>query len=594
VLKRCAVLCLLASCEGTTPYAQQQETGTKQQALITHTFDFATQAPERMAIMFTMAWFGISSNPAIEPQNPPGKDADYRNWNAGGTPCAMATSDASKSAACIRMGVNNACVEMDATGALQRTISSRRRPLTGIWSGTGRDVESQRKIDLMLSMVRRPGCRSDDGARLDLWTMQNNSIKLSSKYVATNPDTSADFPYRTMMAMFARADAAGMRGVIMPGFDETFYFHFSSNVGLGACDDSAGNPRATCISALEDDLRDLVLEAQQHPSAFVVNGKVVLFIYTDSYVPNVPTPAEWRDTVLPAVRAAANSDFYVIGVNGDPTYFEAFDALAPWLAFSTYNNATGTTVYQDSLTHTVKRHQALIAGVGAYPGRLVFGGLTPGFDDWTRNWSGPCQERQLPPDSPRDPELMTAQSDFFYGCMNDGGCITQPSVVGHYDFRGFVGETWDDWTEGSHFEPDVSEGPDKLVRLRQLLGRAFGDVYPDTAGDTRLKNRWLSYGQARNGLGGDAGIPPVTDLSCDPDAGTSVDAGTSDAGSATDAGTHDAGTPDAGTAKPDAGSSPPDAGTGSSTPNPCHCSAAGSPFLLALLALARRRRRRPS
>jgi hypothetical protein len=146
----------------------------------------------------------------------------------------------------------------------------------------------------------------------------------------------------------------------------------------------------------------------------------------------------------------------------------------------------------------------------------------------------------------------------------------------------------------------VSEGPDKLVRLRQLLGRAFGDVYPDTAGDTRLTNRWMSYGQARNGLGGDAGIPPVTDLSCDPDAGTPVDAGTNDAGSATDAGVHDAGVADAGTAKPDAGSSAPDAGqppqnndagTGTVTPNHCNCTAAGSPVFIALLALARRRRR---
>jgi hypothetical protein len=56
------------------------------------------------------------------------------------------------------------------------------------------------------------------------------------------------------------------------------------------------------------------------------------------------------------------------------------------------------------------------------------------------------------------------------------------------------------------------------VRLRQLLGAVFGDA-PDPAGDAALSNQWLSYGQARNGLGGAAGIPPVTDLSCDQSGG---------------------------------------------------------------------------
>ncbi len=199
---------------------------TVQQAVtIPHTFDFASKGPDRLSIMYSMAWFGIDSNPAVEPQKPPGQDANYRNWAAGGTPCAMITPNAAASDTCILMGQNNVCLKNETNGVPQRKISSRRRPLTGIWSGTGRDDESKHKIDLMLSMVRRPGCRSDDGAKLDVWAIQNNSIKLSSKYLA-NPGTAADFPYRMMMAMIARANLAGMHDVVLPGLDVTIYIKF--------------------------------------------------------------------------------------------------------------------------------------------------------------------------------------------------------------------------------------------------------------------------------------------------------------------------------------------------------------------------------
>jgi hypothetical protein len=529
-----------AACELAPERAEAPAPETLAQAVSTaHTFDFASKAPDRLSIMYSMAWFGIDSDAAVEPQKPPGQDPNYRNWAAGGTPCAMMTPNAAAADTCILLGQNNVCLEHETNGVPQRKISSRRRPLTGIWSGTGRDDESKRKLDLMLSMVRRPGCRTDDGAKLDVWAIQNNSIKLSSKYLA-NPGSASDFPYRMMMAMFARANLAGMQNVVLPGLDVTFYFNFSADEGMGKCDDTANNPRSTCMDAIEQDLRDMALASLQNVSGLKVDGKPVLFVYTDSYQPHAPTYAEWTNTILPVARSAANTDFYVIGVNPDPHFFEAFDALAPWLSTSSYNNAAGTSVYTDSFNHTIHRHQSLVAGVGAYPGRLVYGAFTPGFDDWTRDWSGPCEERQVPTDSPRDPALLQAESDFFHGCVTDGGCV---SGVEHYAFRGFLGETWDDWTEGSHFEPDVEGGPDRLVRLRGLLGRVFGDPYPDVAGDDRLAARWNSYGQARNGLGGDAGVSPVTDLSCDLDAGTQ------------DAGIHDAGTPthDAGTSVPDAG-----------------------------------------
>src|SRR5205823_760211 len=102
----------------------------------------------------------------------------------------------------------------------------------------------------------------------------------------------------------------------------------------------------------------------------------------------------------------AASDFYAIGVSSDSTYFNSYDALAPWLQTTSFN-ATANGVYSDSYTHAQYRHEDLVHAVASYPGRLVYGGVTPGFDDWTRNWSGPCQERTMPssPYAARDPNF---------------------------------------------------------------------------------------------------------------------------------------------------------------------------------------------
>ena len=516
-----ALLVILASCDGGIgPAAGAGPDGSRHAAAIVHAFDFASQAPPRLAIMFTMAWFGIAAH--RDPQAPAGADPSYGNWNAGGTPCSIVEADPTASDTCILRGANNACLEQDPAGTSHRVIASRRRPITGIWSGTGRDAESQRKLDLMLAMLRRPGCRADDGARLDAWTTQNNTIRFSSKYVA-NPSANADLPYRTMMALFDRADAAHIANAVMPGFDSTWYFHFGSSVGLGTCDDSSGNPRQRCLDALTSDLRDLALEAKGRFSAVRVAGKPVLFVYTDHWNAvdqhhggTMPSAAEWQH-IFDTARQEAGTDFYVIGVSDGADSFTAFDALAPWLGASSYH--ASSTIYGDSFAHARARHQALIDGVGAYPGRLVFGGVTPGFDDWTRNWSGPCQERRLPTTSPRDPQFLAAQRDFFTQCKQGVACTAAHSG---YDFRGFVGETWDDWTEGSEFEPDVAGGASALVGLRQLIGSVFGDP-ADAAGDTRLAQRWASYGEARNGLGGAAGVPPATDLACDATSAPALD-----------------------------------------------------------------------
>jgi len=112
------------------------------------------------------------------------------------------------------------------------------------------------------------------------------------------------------------------------------------------------------------------------------------------------------------------------------------------------------------------------------------------------SWGG-CIERQLPPGDPRDPSLLLGEFDYFKA----------------KSMTALVGETWDDWTEGSHFEPDVAGQTSVLIAMRQQLGALFGEP-ADPTGDQRLTTQWTTYGQARNCSSNPMVLPPVTKLSC--------------------------------------------------------------------------------
>jgi hypothetical protein len=522
---------------------------------IPHAFELASKMPPHLAVMFSMSWFGI---PASDPQGE-GPDPSYGNtlWNGA---CVTA-NDPKQCGACVLSGANDTCLT---TGSAQRQMASRRRPLAGIYSASGKDTEGDGRIDLMLSTLRRP---CDDGARLGAWTLQLNGTRDTAAHPANPSCTTCEIAYGATVGFFSRADAAGMTNVIIPGDDATWYFHFGGGVGLGACDDSPNNPKQNCIDALTQDTVDMVQLAGAHPSAVRIAGKLVVFYYVD---PGYLSAAQWS-TLLQNARNAVGQDFYAFATLQNPTrtdYFTAFDALAPWIQLD-WANSSGATVRAHAAAWAAGEHDALFAALGANPGRVALGGVTPGFDDFTMNW-GACQERQLPPGDPRDPAVLQGEFDYLAG----------------RSAKGLIFETWDDWTEGSEFEPDVEGGPSVLVALRGELGGLFGDPV-DPVGDARLAARWNGYGQARNCDGAAAGTPPVIELIC-ADAGTDtgldggVDGGTDAGASGKDGGTaaSDAGRPDA--AAVDAGPSPVATGHG------CGCAGSGAfgPGLLSLFFLA--------
>jgi MYXO-CTERM domain-containing protein len=488
--------------------------------MITHVFDLAMRMPAHLAIMFSMSWFGI---PHGDPQGA-GPDPSYGNTQWGGG--CVATNDPSTCSDCVLMGTGDTCLQ---TGASQRDMASRRRPLAGIYSASALDTEGLRRVDLMLSNLRRP---CDDGAKIDAWAVQMNGTHNTSLHPSNPSCTTCEITYDATLAFLKEADAARMDDVIVPAEDATFYFHFGTDVGLGACDDSSGNPKQSCIDALTQDFTDMATMALAHPSALKLGGNPVFYMYFD---PGYLAPTDWA-TLLQNARNAAGTDFYVIASSQNATqtaFFEALDGISPWIQLD-WASTSGSTVRAHAQAWTAAMHDPLYGAIAQYPGRVVLGAATPGFDDYTENWGG-CSERQFPPGDARDPQVLLGEFDYFKAKGTTG----------------LVMETWDDWTEGSEFEPDVAGGTSMLVSLRDQLGALYGEA-ADAPGDQRLADRWTSFGQARNCTGGPAGTSPVVALTCPAASG---DAGTGDAGR---------GNPDAGKSG-EAGSSGDDGGGGGSS-----------------------------
>ena len=475
---RYSVSCVaLASALSIVGCIDEPETTSTDEVTVVHKWDLASQMPAHLAIMYSMSWFGI---PASDHQGP-GPDPGWLNteWNG---------NNANACTTCVLRGADNVCLK---TGAEQRDTASRRRMIAGIYSASALDAEGKARTALMLSQLRRP---CDDGAKIDAWSVQLAGTHGGPAHPGNRQSTAGKITYEALLGFLDRADAAGMTDVILPGDDTSWYFAFGGAIGLPNCSSTG---KAACIAALEQDLVDMVDLSVGHPSALKLAGKPVVTIY---FRPTDLTSAQWTGIVNNA-RNASGHDFYVIAMIqgvGHTDYFNAFDALMPWLQQGDiWNNQTsGSTVRAHAAAWAAKLHDPLFAALPSYPGRVVFGGMTPGFDDYTMSW-GDHIERQLPTGDPRDPQLLLGEFDYFKS----------------KHIKGLIGETWDDWTEGSHFEPDIAGGAALLVEMRQQLASLFGEPQ-DPAGDTRLSTQWSSFGQTRNCAGNTHGTPRVTELTC--------------------------------------------------------------------------------
>jgi len=526
---------------------------------LTHSFDLAANMPSHLSIMFAMSWFGLgNSEPSL-----PNPDPSYGNWSWSTASCGGIVGDPHE------------CALFGAT--YERSVASRGRPLAGIYSSSGADEESRRRIDLMLSTIRRP---CDQGARIDAFAIQLNGLRNTSLLPGNPGAKSAELPYQALLRFLERADAAGMQDVVMPAVDATWYWHFQGAAGLD-CD---GNPQS-CYDQLSADIVDMLVLVGGHPSALRVGGRPMFLFYEDA---GTIAPGAWVG-IFDGARNESAEDFYTLGSKSSSTatattLFDAFNALAPWIELGAWDSSTSEPVRSLAASYAQSIHQGAQTALASHPGRVVFAGLHPGFNDITEDW-GACTERTIPHvgqgAGPRDLDFLEGMFDW---AIATGG------------FHGALLATWDDWTEGSYFEPDVTDGPGRLVRLRNRLGELYGEV-ADPGGESRLKDRWSHYGQARGCSGTTPTASPpgpgVPDLAC----GAGGDAGT---GAGGEAGESDAPSGGGGAGASTGGAA---AGADGSTAEPggCGCrlvprhtdrgSALGALLALAVLGAQRRRHR---
>ncbi|CAF4543501.1 unnamed protein product, partial [Rotaria sp. Silwood2] len=184
---------------------------------VVHTYDLASQMPSRFVCMFSVSWFGIG------PSDPQGKgpDAYTSHWNIGSQGSCVSASQPDQ---CRTDG--------------QRNISSYYRPLAGIYSSSGLDNESLARIDLMLTTLKKENNCDYGHAQLNAWSIQLESIQLSSKYIR-NPSINVEIPYQAYLHFRQRVQILKFApGVIVPGYDSTWLYSFSSYLGLGHCDNT--------------------------------------------------------------------------------------------------------------------------------------------------------------------------------------------------------------------------------------------------------------------------------------------------------------------------------------------------------------------
>ncbi len=434
---------------------------------VVHTYDLASQIPSRFACMFSMSWFGLGPT---DPQGA-GPDAYSNHWNVG------------SQGSCVPAAQPDQCGPDG-----QREISSNFRPLAGIYSSSGLDAESLARIDLMLSTLKKPNTCDYGHAQLDAWSIQLESIQLSSRY-KPNPSPNVEIPYQAYLHFRQQSQALGFSsGVILPGYDSSWIYTFSTSLGFGRCDNSdPSNPRDACLNSTIADFVDIISTISL-TSNYLINGKPLIYIYT-SLGGNLLTLTEWA-YIWTSVRQRVALDFYTICTT--PSLLTVFDAVAPWIDLVAWSMTNSSLPLYNRTLAWLKLVYDPIVSSNIPSGRVIMGGFAPGFNDFTESW-GACQIRTIP----RHDDVMLAQLDYF----------------SNHSIRHLLIDTWDDWTEGSQFEPDIMNGTTFLLRLRQLITSFYGETQnPD--GDAKLVSRWVNYPQLRNCTHINVTSVPTIDISC--------------------------------------------------------------------------------
>ena len=422
---------------------------------IGHTFDLASHWVAGTTIMNLVGWFGIGptdpSGAGSDPESQSWSQPEGTTWNSS-NPTAYPTNPYASHDP-------DECANYE--GNQHRDIASKLRPLAGIYSSSGRDAESVARLNLHLDML---STATDPRARVDVISvlvdyLGNTSFALGASQDPPYKDAE-DIKYRHYVAMLAAADARGLTSCIVPQYIPNLWATYHSDI----------SPHSAKVAAMTADLVNYMTIADGSPAAFRVAGKLVLDLWPNAI--SGLTPTEYA-SILQDARTTLGFDFYTICYTKSADKMAFADAIQCWISVDVYNSAAGAGVTK-AYNWQVAKMATVIAALGAHPGRVILNTMSPGFSDWTKQW-GDGVEREIP----RNKDLILGQAA---GSWAGAG--------GHYL------ATWDDWNEGSVFEPDALDLGNPLRWITEALATLKSETYVETETQT-LINLWVNYGVAR-------------------------------------------------------------------------------------------------
>lgn len=424
-----------------------------------HAFDLATYWPANATIMNLVNWFGIG------PDDPTaaGDEKFSNGWDVQNSKGWHTNDPVSYPYVPYWTADPDICTSYGA--GQHRDIGSKLRPIAGIYSNTGRDAESIARLNLTLELLRQDG---EARARVTVISLFCHTVVgtiYADKEIGDDGFIAfEDVQYRGVVAYLAAADSRGLTNCIMPQYMPNSLW------------ESWHSEFTTDASRIEQNILDIgvylaLMDAS--PAAHRVNGRLVLEIYTTLGASTLD-----NDDYAYMVNEARNNfdgDFYVVAYSKDGARFVWADAAHPWTSFVEWSNTDpGLSERARAEAWQIDRMDNLVAALPTYPGRVVLGCLSPGKTDWGMEW-GQGTVREIP----RTEATMLGQVD--------GMPVSVTS---------FYMPTWDDWTEGQTFEPDVKDRGSQLGWLTEAIGGLYSETI-DPAETQALLARWINYGIVR-------------------------------------------------------------------------------------------------
>lgn len=414
-----------------------------------HVYDLASNWPADTVIMISQGWHAI-------PEGDGGADQDYGQWDLD-----SAAWHASDPVAYPKMPYD--LQDASTCNGGHRFVASQMRPLTGIYSDSGRDSKSLAKIDRDLGMLRRAG---DPRARVDVLATTVVHLALTSFNGYAEGDANykrgQDNRYLCFAATLARAEAAGLTNCITVNYEAYPIWQFLGDIYPTTTEKK---------NAVLYDIANFAALLDASSAAFKVDGRPVLLWYRGTLGETI-TNGEWS-TIMESARTASGVDFFVVGLDASGFQLGWMDGAFPWISRDDYEAAAGSTVEakaenwaQDALTEIA----ANVADTGTYPGRIALANFTPGFWDYAKGF-GSGEDRYIP----RGSALISGQ---FTGY---GELAARPD--------GIVCVTWNDYAEGTVIEPTTEDNAETIGLLTEAIGAYVGDSV--SADDTAaLKAIW--------------------------------------------------------------------------------------------------------